>query len=90
VPSRSASGLIPDNRGWSDVGKPIQAADPLSSGSSRLKAGEGELRSPGKLKHAPPRRRRRLEMAKLQSRLKAAQRAPRRQDCLPHKVLECR
>jgi hypothetical protein len=82
VQCRSASGLIPDNRRWSDVGQPIQAADPLSSGSSRLKAGDGEL------KHAPPRRRRRLEMAKLQSRLKAAQRAPRRQDCLPHKAPE--
>jgi len=28
----------------------------------------GELRSPGKLKHAPPMRRSRLEMAKLQGR----------------------
>ena len=27
--------------GWTDVGQPIQAADPLSSGSSRLKAGCG-------------------------------------------------
>ena len=30
----------------------------------------GELRSPGKLKHAPPMRRSRLEMAKLQIRAK--------------------
>ena len=31
--------IISDNRGSGNVGQPIQAADPLSSGSSRLKAG---------------------------------------------------
>jgi hypothetical protein len=34
--------LVSDNPGWSDVGQPIQAADPLSSRSSRLKAGCGQ------------------------------------------------
>jgi hypothetical protein len=33
------SALISEHRGWSDVGQPIQAAETLSSGSSRLKAG---------------------------------------------------
>src|ERR1022692_690682 len=31
--------IISDSRGSGNVGQPIQAADPLSSGSSRLKAG---------------------------------------------------
>ena len=33
-----------------DVGQPIQAADPLSSGSSRLKAGSGQECPPHKTK----------------------------------------
>ena len=51
------------------------------SGCSRLLAGWGELRSPGKLKHAPPMLRSCAEMAKLQGRLKGGC----RQDCLPHR-----
>ena len=38
-----------------------------SAGQSERNSDEGELRSPGKLKHAPPMRRS-LEMSKLQSR----------------------